>query len=317
MTASIPSPRQPAGGAVCDVLKGLLRRMQENEAGVIAGRDPECLHRYRVALRRTRSCLGQLKRSLPEDRLGTFKPEFAWLGSVTGPRRDLDVFLLDMKRYRKRFDAASRRSFEPLLELIDDDRRREHDRLVAELDTERYRSLVTGWRAFLDAPVRERDAPQAGLPIAEVVVERIRSSHERVLRRGRGIDAMKATGRLHRLRIDAKKLRYLLEFFRDLFPSETVKPLIVTLKRLQDHLGKLNDLVVQQSSLSNIVSRLESGGNTPATTFVTVGRLLQRLSDEERRTRRRFAVEWKRFDDEKTAHRIARLAPASRLEASS
>ena len=304
-----PSAQQPAGTAVRTVLKDLLQAMQDSEAAVIADRDAEDLHRYRVALRRTRSCIGQLKRSLPEDPIGEFKLEFAWLGSVTGPTRDLDVLLDDMKRYRKKLDKTSRPNLEPLIELIRNDKQLEHERLVAQLDTDRYRSLVSGWRAFLDSPSDAADAPEAGNPIIEVAAERIRSRYRRVVRRGRHLDAMKATDRLHRLRIDGKKLRYLLEFFRGLFPGETVDPLIATLKRLQDQLGRFNDLVVQQSALSKMLARLESDGRTDAATFVTVERLLENLARRERRVRRRFRGEFDRFDNEETARRIVDLAP--------
>ena len=53
----------------------------------------------------------------------------------------------------------------------------------------------------------EGEAPEADRPIAEVAADRIRSRYERMIRRGRRLDAMKATDRLHRLRIDGKKLR--------------------------------------------------------------------------------------------------------------
>jgi len=312
-----PSARQPAGTAVRTVLKNLLQAMQDREAAVIADRDAEDLHRYRVALRRTRSCIGQLKRSLPEEPIGKFKPEFAWLGSVTGPTRDLDVFLDDMKRYRKKLDKTARPSLEPLIELIRTDKRLEHERLVAQLDTDRYRSLVSGWRAFLDSPSGVADAPEAAGPIVEVAAERICSRYQRVVGRGRRLDALRATDRLHRLRIDGKKLRYLLEFFRALFPGETVDPLIATLKRLQDQLGRFNDLLVQQSALLRMVPRLESTGQTPAATFVTIGRLLEDLAHRERRWRRRFAGEFGRFDNEDTARRIELLQSIPRTGVSS
>jgi CHAD domain-containing protein len=223
---------------------------------------------------------------------------------VTGPTRDSDVFLHDMKRYRKRLDADASASLEPLLELIRDDKRRAHREMVSRLDTERYRSLVSGWRAFLDSPVDTGEASQAGAPISEVAADRIRFRYDRMIRRGRRLDAMKATNRLHRLRIDGKKLRYLLEFFRELFPAETVDPLIATLKRLQDQLGGFNDLLVQQSALSRMIPRLESTGQTPEATFATIGVLFEDLARKERRVRRRFAGEFDRFDNEETARRI-------------
>lgn len=296
--------RQPAGAAVRAVLRRQVEAMLANEAGMIADRDPEDLHRFRVALRRTRSCIGQMRHTLPKDGIAKFKPDFAWLGLVTGTTRDLDVFLDDMKRYRKKLDKTARPSLKPLIELIKTDKRREQEQLVVQLDTDRYRSLLSNWRTFLDAPFDVTDAPQASDPIAEVATERIRSRYERVVRRGQQLDARKETDRLHRLRIDCKKLRYLLEFFRDVYPGETVGPLIATLKRLQDHLGEFNDLLVQQDALSRMVPRLRSTGRTPAATFATVDGLLEDLAHRESRVRDRFANEFARFDNEDTARLI-------------
>ncbi|NIM63550.1 MAG: CHAD domain-containing protein, partial [Acidobacteria bacterium] len=117
--------------------------------------------------------------------------------------------------------------------------------------------------------------------------ERIVARYDRVIRRGRRLDAMKETGKLHRLRIEGKKLRYLLEFFRDLYPVETVQPLIATLKNLQDHLGRFNDLQVQQKALASMTGRLDSSPDTR----VAVEALLERLARKERRVRKRFAEE--------------------------
>ncbi len=293
---------QPAGAAVRAILRDQLDAMLNNEAGVVAARDPEHLHRYRVALRRTRSCIGQMKDALPEDRIAEFKPELAWLGSITGPKRDADVFLEDMDRYRRKLDEAG---LDPLLELIRGEQRREHESLVDALGSERYRSLVAGWRRFVEAPFDIEDAPQAGRPIVEIASERIVARYDRVIRRGRRLDAMKETGKLHRLRIEGKKLRYLLEFFRDLYPVETVQPLIATLKNLQDHLGRFNDLQVQQKALASMTGRLDSSPDTR----VAVEALLERLARKERRVRKRFAEEFGRFDTAATARRIEGVSP--------
>jgi CHAD domain-containing protein len=82
------------------------------------------------------------------------------------------------------------------------------------------------------------------------------------------------------------------------------KPLIVTLKRLQDYLGRFNDLRVQQDSVTSIIGRLEAAESTKASTLVAAGRLLEQLAEREQRVRHRFAGEFGRFDSEDTANRI-------------
>ena len=53
---------------------------------------------------------------------------------------------------------------------------------------------------------------------------------------------------LHRLRIDIKRLRYVLEFFRDVLGTG-VRPVIRALTRAQDHLGGLQDAEVARERI--------------------------------------------------------------------
>jgi len=54
---------------------------------------------------------------------------------------------------------------------------------------------------------------------------------------------------LHQVRIECKKLRYLMEFFSELIPDVTNVMLQKRLRRLQSRLGDFNDASVQQVSL--------------------------------------------------------------------
>ena len=109
--ASRPSSRrfgmhadQPGDLAVADALLGYLGEMEASVDGVVADIDTEYLHDFRVAVRRTRSVLKLLGDVLPID-VSWAIAEFRWLGDITTPTRDLDVYLLDMGGMR---DAVSR-----------------------------------------------------------------------------------------------------------------------------------------------------------------------------------------------------------------
>ncbi len=71
-----------------------LAAMRWNEAGLRADLDSEFLHDWRVAVRRTRCLLGQLKQVFPAGETRRLRSELGWLARLTGPLRDLDVFLL-------------------------------------------------------------------------------------------------------------------------------------------------------------------------------------------------------------------------------
>ena len=78
---------------------------------------------------------------------------------------------------------------------------------------------------------------------------------------------------LHNLRIDCKKLRYLLEFFTSLFPKTQMKLLIKQLKQLQDNLGDFNDLSVQQARLLEVAGELPADAPGTAKALVATGAL--------------------------------------------
>ena len=96
----------------------LLDTLERNIPGTRADLDSEFLHDLRVATRRTRSVLSQVKQVLPDDVVADFKQRFAWLGQVTGPTRDLDVFLLELPRYRASLPASMRGDLDGLEEHL-------------------------------------------------------------------------------------------------------------------------------------------------------------------------------------------------------
>jgi CHAD domain-containing protein len=178
--------------------------------------------------------------------------------------------------------------------------------MAKELSGKRYAELIDAWSAFLENPAGG-DAPAAERPIVDVATERIRRRYRRMLRRGAGIGAATPPEVLHRLRIDGKKLRYLLEFFGSLYDADTTVELVDALKRLQDELGMFNDLQVQQAALAEHARRLSEQGEPPVETLLTIGRLIEVMRRRERKTRRRFRRQFAAFSSPATRRRVARL----------
>ena len=79
---------------------------------------------------------------------------------------------------------------------------------------------------------------------------------------GAAIDDASPPEALHDLRKKGKELRYLLEFFAGLYPAEVVKPMVKTLKALQDTLGRFQDREVQAGD----AARARRRGRARATT---------------------------------------------------
>ena len=271
------------------ILKRLFGALRLNAAGVLENEDVDLLHDLRVANRRTRTALSQTRGVLPSSVMDTFRPEFKWLGDVTGPCRDLDVFLLEMNDYRhpSKIDAGA---LDPLRISMREKRRLQHGLVRAALLSERFQNLIKTWGRFLDTGGEEEVwPPLASSPIIKVACPRVLKAYRRMLKRGTGIEIEPQTALLHQLRIDGKKLRYLLEFFSDLYPRETTLRFIRELKQLQDILGEFNDTVVQLVLIEEFAKQ-----NTPsAETLVAVDRLTEAITERQRKLRAEFSD---RFD---------------------
>lgn len=289
-------PQERADQAMKGVLLSLLRAMEANEDGTRKALDPEFLHDFRVAVRRSRAALGQVQGVFPEPVVEHFKTELKWLGRATGPKRDLDVYSMQLPDYREQLPTSAGEALAPLRTYLDRHSAEEQERLEEVLTGSRYRNLLEEWRRFLEQPVPEStDLPNAQRPLLEVASERIWKMWRRVFKRGRAIDEETPAEALHSLRIDCKKLRYLLEFFRSLYAEKEVARLVKSLKKLQDNLGDFNDLEVQQETLQSFAAGMEEEGLAPVDTILAMGRLVERMAQGQARERDRFEKRFQRF----------------------
>jgi CHAD domain-containing protein len=130
--------------------------------------------------------------------------------------------------------------------------------------------------------------------VADVAGERIAKVYGRMVKMGRAIGPDTPHEALHDLRKKGKELRYLLEFFASLYPSEIVKPMVATLKGLQDVLGRFQDREVQADALRALgdeIAALEGG----AAALMAMGVLVARLADEQAQARAQFDERFERF----------------------
>ncbi len=308
-------PGMTAEQALGLILRGLLETLEANEEGTRADRDSEFLHDFRVAVRRTRSALGQVKGVFPPAALKRFRAGFGWLGEVTGPTRDLDVHLLEFPEYLAALPPGARADLEPLRAFLEARQRAEQRALARALGSRRYRSLVRAWRAFLNAKpgawAADPGAPDAGRPVRDVAGARIRKALRRALREGRAIGDASPPEDLHELRKTCKKLRYLLEFFQGLYPAAEAGALIGALKGLQDNLGQYQDVHVQAGALARFAREMEAEGRAGAGTHLAVGMLLERLRGREAALRREFAERFGAFAADAAVERFVALLEAA------
>ncbi len=279
------------------ILLRLLDIMEANEAGTRGGTDTEFLHDFRVAVRRTRSALTQIRGVLPLRTVNRYKTEFAWLGQITTPLRDLDVYLLTFDTYRAGLPASAQADIEPLRDFIGRQRAIEHHALVKALDSVRYRRLINTWRQFLLRAVPNRSRlPNATRPVSALACERIWRLYRRTLSEGRAIGPDTPAVALHELRKTCKKLRYLMEFFQSLFPARRIRSPIGALKALQENLGNFQDYAVQIATLKHFGQQMAAEGKAPPDTLLAMGMLIEELERRQQAARAEFADRFGKFD---------------------
>jgi len=281
----------PADESVRRILRRLFGALRSNVEGVLENADVESLHDLRVATRRTRTALSQTGGVLPPSIMDTFPNEFKWLGDVTGPCRDLDVMLLELDGYRHRTEIGDR-ALGPLKKFLEEKRRLEHGRLQTALQSDRFQRLVEGWSQVLETGAEEKTRPPfASSATIDVAGRRILKAYRRMWKRGTQSGTDPSAALLHRLRIDGKKLRYLLEFFSDLYPRATVARFVRELKQLQNILGDFNDTGVQLALVQEFVDH----GAVSAETRAAASRLTQAIEERRSGLRAEFAERFAHF----------------------
>lgn len=288
-------PKMRADNASKFIYSHLLNTIKINEPGTIQDIDSEFLHDFRVAVRRTRSGLSQIKGVLPAEQVAKYEEFFAWLGQITGPTRDLDVYLLNFDDYKKSLPVGIRENLIPLHDFLSAKQKTAQKDLVKKLKSTKYLDMLAQWEQYLKEPLPKKSAePNAMLSIKELSDRRIWKVYKSVLKQGNAITDLSPAESLHDLRKTCKKLRYLMEFFQSLYPEAQIRQLIKTLKGFQDVLGNFQDYEIQEITLKQYSDEMMKQ-NIPVATFLAMGVLIQDLDKRSLGARNQFAEKFLTF----------------------
>ncbi len=292
-------PNAPIHESTQRLLQFTFSVMRQNEAGIKKNIDSEFLHDYRVALRRTSSILKQLKDVFDADETAYYFNFFRELGKRTNDLRDADVSLLQQTTYCHYLPPSLQPSLKIFFENIAASRKLLHKQFCGYLSTDSYKSFCEKWGAYLNRPSHPEPEkiPYASLSTRSVAVETIKKAWKKVIRHGRLVSHESTDAELHALRIDCKKLRYLLEFFASIFPHKTISPVIRQLKELQDNLGDFVDFTVQLCFLNEQFALMPSDKLLAAST----GGLMAILFQKKEEARLQFHKIFRSFDQEQTS----------------
>jgi CHAD domain-containing protein len=225
----------------------LLAQLRAHESGALLGHNPEYLHQMRVTVRRLRALLSLYSRMPGKRARQQADNELRWLAHALGPARDSDVFVNDIwppvrqalgngllvKTLNAQWLAQRRRNARVARRALASGR---YQDMMRQLE---FRFLNHSWRdALKNRELAAWDQRARGFARQE-----LEHRAQRVRVYGRVLQVLDADT-LHRLRIEIKKLRYVMDAVAPLFKRARVKKMLESLSALQDMLGAINDVAV-------------------------------------------------------------------------
>jgi CHAD domain-containing protein len=241
----------PVSHALNSILRQSFDVMRKNEQGIIDDIDIEFLHDFRVSGRRMRSALSLIKGVLAEDKKNQLTSQLKQIGNVSGPLRDLDVYLLREEEYISLLPQAwAGEEIHHIFKTLKMRRGKAYTNMCVLLQSVQYQKIVAHWEDFLQNFKQYVINDPLVFEEARLLIIK---HYKNVIKKGKKLSDQSPDEGFHDLRISCKKLRYLMEFFSSLFnPTDMIRA-IKQLKNLQDNLGNFNDLSVQIETLNSFM----------------------------------------------------------------
>ncbi len=230
------------------------RAMSAEIDKVRVGRDPEAIHRMRVASRRLRTALQLFPDCLPSHRSGNWYKAIRKAASSLGHSRDLDVQIISLDEILK---SISNRSILPGVRRIALRTRQQRDK--AQEDVQKSLDVLEKSRALesiekklsskiLDVEIEKSRTPALFLLASQSCAKLLAE----FLMFKEFVHRPECVPELHQMRIIAKHLRYTLETFSDLY-TDGLTQYLQAIRTTQTLLGDIHDCDVWKLILPEMI----------------------------------------------------------------
>ncbi|MGE3076017.1 MAG: CHAD domain-containing protein [Dehalococcoidia bacterium] len=284
-----PTPDMTAGEVAYAVLRKQYAALRANEPGTRLGEDIEALHDMRVATRRLRAAMAAFRPVLTP-RMQRFRDQMGWVASALGEVRDLDVQLERMHEWRANFPPERAAALESVEDLLVTRRKTARKRMLTVLDSRRYERLCQSFASALKAGPPKSFAPGRA-PILSIAPDMVERRYKRVRKQGDAIKKDSPPEAYHLLRIDAKKLRYALEFVGTGIYGKPAVEFSSKVTAMQDVLGLHQDAYVAMDLLQEIAD--SSGRKLGPGTLMAMGSISERYRLDAIELRAKFPSVYK------------------------
>jgi CHAD domain-containing protein len=252
-------PEDPLAEAGRKILRHQFAAMLEHERGTRIGDDIEELHDMRVAVRRMRVCFEIFEGIFTKKAIRRHRQGLREAGRALGRVRDMDVFMEKAERYLESLDGGESEALAPLMRHWEEQRESARQKMLAYLRSHKYLEFLEDFNTFVHSKgrgVKQREGLSEGGDQVQHAAPRMIYTRFGTVRAYEPLLDEASIEQLHQLRIEFKRLRYTVEYFREVLGSQS-ETVIKTIKEVQDHLGDLNDADVACTILSEFLERWE------------------------------------------------------------
>jgi len=295
---------KPEYSALCsfkEIFLYLFNIIELNLEGIIKNIDIEFLHDFRTSVRRARTLLSQMKNIINEDFRNELNKEFKTIQKICNNARDLDVFINSQKRFESELPLELRDGLHSLFDYLKEQRKTEQHFLVKALSSNEFLSFIKESKKVLSS--NELENTMCGKlgkgNIKGVANDLIYKRYLLVIKKGRKIKNDTKDNALHELRIECKKLRYLIEFFASLYFKKEIKIIEKNLNMLQDYLGEFSDLSVQRRKLQEYLDQILARESNIRELATSVGGLITIKHRKQLKIRKSFQRVFSEFSNKK------------------
>jgi CHAD domain-containing protein len=296
----------PTAGA--RILLEQLERIEAHEPGARVGKDPEDVHRMRVATRRMRAARRVFRDALSEViDLERANEELRALATVLGRARDLDVFIGALRRLSRTAPAADRPAIKAMVTDLQKQKATAQEELQRALDEGALTYLRSELHGQLQALAeaggagagkgrgRKRDSVRRTAPrLIERALRRLYRDQDNLL--------APTSTELHERRILAKRARYTMEYFAPAFGDALEEP-IAHMTAVQDTLGEIHDADVAVAALLQRIEAVAGDAERTADA-AALARLVTRYLERRDADLLTFRERWEALPGPKQMRRL-------------
>lgn len=239
-----------AGEFIESRCRALISGARKSFLAVREGVDPEALHDFRVHVRRLRAVLRTIAPPYYEYPSGTIGKLLGSLARSTGEIRDREVFLELLLGLDDSVISGPRRSALYTTEKqIYQEKMREFLRYAESADIFHPFTLL---ESMLRLPVDpDLDGPAGRF--AEQIAQKNIQDLDKKMKKLKA--ALSSPEKLHKLRIQAKRTRYVIDFYADLLPGRLLQS--DRARHIQNLTGRVQDCAVLSGYLDSILLGVE------------------------------------------------------------